>query len=95
MALSLPKVEVPLFGGDAMEYSNFIRAFKNIIEANTTSSSARLYYLVQYTTGEVCELMRSCLAMDSDKGYVEAKQLLKKRFGQSYRIPTAYVKDII
>ena len=95
MALSLPKPEVPVFGGDAMEYCNFMRAFENIIEANTNSSSARLYDLVQYTTGDIEDLMRSCLVMDPDEGYHEAKQLLKKRFGQNYRIATAHVDRII
>jgi hypothetical protein len=38
MALALPKPSVPLFGGNAMEYCDFIRAFENIIEANTKSS---------------------------------------------------------
>ena len=94
MALSLPKPEVPVFGGDAVEYCNFIRAFENIIEVNTTSSSQRLYYLVQYTKGDVQELMRSCQAMNPDEGYREARQLLKKRFGQNYRIATAYVEKI-
>ena len=52
-----------------------------------TSNSARLYYLVQYTSGEVRELMRSCLAMKPEDGYQEARTLLKDRYGQSYRIP--------
>ena len=94
MALALPKSSVPLFGGNAMEYCDFIRAFENIIEANTKSSSARLYYLIQYTTGEVQELMRSCSAMDPERGYLEARKLLKKRFGQNYRIATAYVDKL-
>ena len=94
MALALPKPSVPLFGGNAMEYCDFIRAFENIIEANTKSSSARLYYLIQYTTGEVQELMRSCSAMDPERGYLEARKLLKKRFGQNYRIATAYVDKL-
>ena len=93
MALALPKPNVPSFGGNAMEYCNFIRAFENIIEANTESLSARLYYLVQYTTGEVQELMRSCLAMAPDEGYIEARTLLKKRYGQNYRIATSLCRE--
>ena len=74
LALTLPQPEVPTFSGDPIEYCNFIRAFENMIEAKTTSYSARLYYLVQYTAGDVQELMRSCLAMDSEKGYREARK---------------------
>ena len=31
------------------------------------------------------------LAMDPDEGYSEARKILKKRYGESYRIATAYV----
>ena len=65
-----------------------------MIEAKTTSYSARLYYLVQYTAGDVQELMPSCLAMDSEKGYREAWKLLTKHYGQPYRIASACVERV-
>ena len=77
-----------------MEYWTFIRAFEKLMESKTSSHSARLYYLVQYTSGEVKELVRSCLAMREDVGYLEAKNLLRKRYGQSYRIANAFVEKL-
>lgn len=68
--------------------------FKTLIESKTTSESARLYYLVQYTSGEVRELVSSCLSMRPEEGYQEARSLLKKLYGQSYRIATAYVNKL-
>ena len=94
LALTLPQLEVPTFTGDPIEYCNFIRAFENMIEAKTTSYSARLYYFVQHTAGDVQELMGSCLAMDSEKGYHEARKLLTKRYGQPYRIALACVERV-
>jgi hypothetical protein len=44
-SLMLPKPEVPVFSGDPIDYQTFIRAFENLIEANTDSNSARLCYL--------------------------------------------------
>jgi len=38
--------------------------------------------------------MRSYLAMDPDEGYPEARKILKKRYGESYRIATAYVDRV-
>ena len=35
--------------------------------------------------------MRSCQYMQPDKGSAEAKRLLKKHFGDDYRIATAYI----
>ena len=92
--LTLPKSEVPLFGGDPIEYNKFVKAFETLTEARTDSDSAQLYYLVQYTSGAVQELMHSCSLMDSDKGYQEAKRFLKSRYGQPYKIASAYVDKV-
>ena len=54
-----------------------------------------MYYLVQYTTGEVRELVKSCLTMSEDVGYQKARDLLKKRYGQSYRIASAFVEKLV
>ena len=93
LALTLPQPEVATFTGGPIENCNFIRVFENVIEAKTTSYSARLYYLVQYTVGDIQELTR-CLAMDSEKGYREARKLLPKRYGQPYRIASACVERV-
>ena len=36
---------LPVFTGDPIEYCDFIRAFENLVERKTSSSSARLNYL--------------------------------------------------
>ena len=94
LALTLPQSVVPTFSGNPIDYWPFIRAFENLIETMTSSESARLYYLVQYTTGEVQELVKSCLTMRSEDGYREARSLLKKRYGQGYRIACAFVDKL-
>jgi len=94
LALTLPRLEVPTFTGDPIEYCRFIRAFESMIMAKTTSYSARMYYLVQYTAGDIQELMRSCLAMDSEEGYQEARKLLAKQYGQPNKIASAYVERV-
>ena len=95
MALTLPQPELPVFTGDPIEYCDFIRAFENLVESKTSSSSARLYYLLQYTSGHVQDLVRSCLAMREDVGYSEARRLLAERYGQPFKIATAYVDRVI
>ena len=94
LALTLPQSEVPTFSGDPIKDWGFIRAFQKVIESKTTSDSARLYHLIQYTSGEVQELVSSCLSMKPEEGYQEATTLLKKQYGQSYRIATAYVNKL-
>jgi hypothetical protein len=94
LALMLPQPEVPIFDGDPIEYQNFIRAFETLIELKTDSNSARLYYLIQYTAGDVRELMKGCLSMNARDGYSEARRLLKQKYGQDYKIATAYMDRI-
>ena len=93
-ALSLPQPEVPTFKGEPLKYCSFIRAFENLIETKTDSSNARLYYFVQYTAGDVQELVRSCLTMSPEEGYREARRLLKEKYGQNYKIAAAYVDQL-
>ena len=95
MALTLPQPEVPVFSGDPIGYCEFVRAFENLVERKTSSPSTRLYYLLQYTSGSVQDLVRSCLTMPDDIGYKEARRLLAELYGQPYNIATAYVDRVI
>ena len=95
MALTLPQPEVPVFSGDPIGYCEFVRAFENLVERKTSSPSTRLYYLLQYTSGSVQDLVRSCLTMPDAIGYKEARRLLAERYGQPYNIATAYVDRVI
>ena len=73
-----------------MDYRSFVRASESLIESRTQSSTERLYYLEQYTAGDVKELIRSCHHLPPDEGYEEARTLLKGKFGDEYRIASAY-----
>ena len=95
MALTLPQPSLSTFSGDPVDYYDFVRSFEHLIESKTASPSARLYYLIQHTTGSVQELMKSCLSMNEDEGYTEARRLLKDRYGQNYRIAASHVQRLI
>lgn len=94
LAITLPQPEIPVFSGVPVEYSEIVRAFENLIEIKTNSPNSRLYYLIQYTSGEVKELMRSCLSMEPEEGYKTARALFKNRYGQSYKIATALIDRV-
>ena len=68
--------------------------FENLIESKTSDPSMKLYYLVQYTAGDVRQLMCCCLPMKPEEGYETARSLLKNRYGQGYKIATAYVERL-
>ena len=95
MALTLPQPSMQVFSGNPIDYCDFIRSFEHLVESKTSSPSARLYYLIQHTSGTAQELMKSCLSMHEDEGYREARKLLKERFGQNYRVAAAHVQRVI
>ena len=88
---SLPPREVTPFDGSPLESAPFWRSFQHCIEDKTESSKDRLYYLEQFTKGQPNELVRSCMLMDADEGYEEAKRLLKRKYGKDYKITSAYM----
>ena len=80
----------PFFDGNPVDYHSFIQAFESLIESRTCNSTERLYYLEQYATGDVKELIKSCHHLLPDVKYEEARKFLKKRFGDEYRVASAY-----
>ena len=54
-----------------------------------------MYYLEQFTIGQARDLVRSCLHMDAQQGYTEARQLLHKHFGNEMIIANAYLQKAL
>lgn len=95
LASALPRPGISVFSGSLVEHSDFVRTFENLIESRTNDLSSRLYYLIQYTSGEVKELMQSYLSMDFKEGYETARALLKDRYDQSYKMASALIDRVI
>lgn len=89
---TLPPMDIPVFSGDLLDFTFFIRAFEHGVENKTTN---RLYFLEQFTKGQPKVLVRSCQHMPSERGYKEAKRLLYQHFGNEYTIATAYTEKAL
>lgn len=87
----LPSKDVPVFKGDPLTYKSFIRAFDHAVDNRADSYQDKLYYLEQYTSGEPQELVRSCEHMLPERGYKEARRLLKRQYGDELKIANAYM----
>ena len=90
----LPTLTLSKFTGDPLEYPTFIRSFESQVEAKTSANDVRFQYLEQYLQGEPKELIKGCLYLDRHSGYLEAKRLLKDKYGDPYKISNAYIKKI-
>lgn len=92
---SLPKRDIQVFDGDPLQYHSFMRAFENGVESKSDSFSDCLYFLEQFTRGLPRELVRSCLHVDPERGYTQAKALLQEHFGNEHRISAAYMEKAL
>ena len=78
------------FSGDPIEYNTFIRGFESQIERRLSSNDTRLRYPEQYLESEPKDLIKGCLHVDANKGYLEAKRLLQEKYGDPCKISNAY-----
>ena len=93
-AITLPQPEVPKFKGDPMDFKTFLMAFDTRIQSKVISSTDRLYFLDQHLVGEAKELISGCLHMEPDEGYLEARRLLEKEYGDPYKVSSAYMRKL-
>ena len=84
--LQAPKVDLPTFKGDPMQYHMFMRAFDDNVERVISDPSSKLARLMQSCTGEAARVIQGCTLMLPERGYVRARQLLKDRFGDEFVI---------
>lgn len=60
--------------------------FEEVIETKVEEPRGQLTRLIQYTSGEAKDLVKSCIYLDPPVGYLKAKELLQKRFGDPHSI---------
>ena len=65
-----------------------------MIETRESDYARRLYYLEQHTVGRPQELVRSCLYMNAEAGYLKERKLLESKFGQKHKIAMVYVDKV-
>ncbi len=93
-ALLLPRPEVPTYRGDLLQYSTFIQAFELRVAQHVDSDADKLYYLLQHLEGDPEELVSGCLFMAPNEGYQKARELLKKEYGDPFKISMAYMNRV-
>ena len=89
----LPRLDLPVFNGDELDFQQWLVSFERIIEENTSDPARRLHYLVQYTAGNANTLVSGYL-LDPTNGYQAAKRELKKEYGDPYVLSRAYLRKI-
>ena len=92
--LQAPKVDLPKFSGQPLEYHSFIRAFEENVEKTLDSDSARLARLTQLCAGHAARSIQCCSLLPPEMGYCKARRILKDRFGDNFRIAEMWVERL-
>ena len=90
--MHLPKVEIETFSGDPLRFHSFMAVFDEHVHQHTVSQKLKLARLLQYTDGKARDAIRACAVRDDDSGYDEAREILRRRFGNSYLICECIIK---
>ena len=91
---TLPKSELMSFDCDPLKYFLFMRSFENSVEKDTNDKSRRLQLLIQYCSGKAKKVIESCVLLEPDEGYEEAKKLLAERFGEKFKVTNSWIRKV-
>ena len=86
----LEKIEMPKrgflsFDGDPKRYPRFIKGFEINVEWRVKEDDEKLSYLIQYCKGAAKDAIENCVMLPPEEGYKEAKEILRKNFGQKHK----------
>ena len=89
----LPQRSITPFSGDALEYVSFMHTFEHNIERKLSEEKEKYYFLEYFTTGDANRVVKSCMRMEQP--FIKAKELLKKKFGDGYKVAQAFVNKAV
>ena len=93
-ALSLPRMEIQKFDGNPLKYYNFIAVFDECVDKPISDCQTKLMRLSQFTTCDASYAVRACVSVVGSEGYSEARDILKKRFGNDHLVSTTLLNEL-
>ena len=93
--IEMPKREFLSFDGDPKRYPRFIKSFEINVERRVKEDDEKLAYLIQYCKGAAKDAIENCLMLPPEEGYKEAKEILRKNFGQKHIIVRAFIDKVV
>ncbi|XP_060571807.1 uncharacterized protein LOC132729986 [Ruditapes philippinarum] len=90
----LPKLSLPVFSGDILEWQSFWDAFDSSVHQNPNLTEVQKFnYLKTQLEGNAAQVIQGFALTHAN--YIQAVDLLKERFGQSHKIIHAYIQALL
>ena len=93
-ALTLPRVDIEVFDGNPTMFHSFITLFDECVDKVTDNVQTKLTRLFQFTTRDAKEAIRSCGIVGGENGYLQARSILKRRFGNDHLMSTRLTQNL-
>ncbi|XP_071476202.1 uncharacterized protein [Diadema antillarum] len=90
----LPKITVPVFAGDPLQFPMWNNAFDALIDSKPVDPTTKLNYLGQYVRGEPKDVVDHYLLLGTDDAYQRARSVLKERYGDSTLVSSCLHRDV-
>ena len=90
----LPKLSLPIFTGNILEWQTFWDSFESSVHHNDSLSDIqRFSYLRSLLQGDAVRVIEGFPLTHTN--YIQAVELLKERFGQEHQIVNAYMQGLL
>ncbi|EFX72317.1 hypothetical protein DAPPUDRAFT_254614 [Daphnia pulex] len=92
-ASMLPKLDLPTFKGDILQWSSFCDVFESEVDSKSYGGATKFNFLISKLEGEA---KASLLGLtSSNDNYTKAKDILRLRYSQPRKVITAHYKALI
>ena len=92
--MNLPGVTIPKFTGEPLQYHKFFAIFDEQIDRVIKDNRMKLNRLIEYTTGDALDAIENCAIDFGEDGYAEAREILKRRFGNEHVISDLIIRNL-
>ncbi len=90
----LPKLDLQKFSGDILKFSGFWDRFETAIDKNSDIPKIEKFnYLKYYLEGSAARMIEGMQITETN--YETAKEMIKKRFGQTQNVITAHIEELL
>ena len=90
----LPKISIPIFNGDSLQYPAWNSSFNALIDSKPMDAQAKLNFLNQYLSGKPKQVVEQYLLIETDEAYQSARKLLKERYGNCNVVGSAFLNKL-
>lgn len=86
----MPITEPSVFTGDPLKYADWQSSFDSLVETEGITAVQKIHYLKKYVGHPASECIAGYFYVYSDQTYTEARAMLNKRYGNSFKISMAF-----